>query len=177
MCWFSVNAENTRDAKQGENLVVTQAPHGASNWLTSPGDAGTAVCVRGNAQTAVERPDVAGVRGATFEQQSKPDEHGRRDFMNYIDGAKEKVALNDLPPDTKVRVLRIFAEREFPTKEIPATLGIVHKTTVPLPNPVMNSAGIEERELVGVGVRAGGGNSASVPQQSRRRGFRFYNRG
>ena len=37
MCMYSVTAENSRDARQGEDLVVTQAIHGQSNWLTGGG--------------------------------------------------------------------------------------------------------------------------------------------
>ena len=37
MCMYSVTADNSRDAEQGEDLVLTRAPHGISNWLTEAG--------------------------------------------------------------------------------------------------------------------------------------------
>ena len=108
MCMFSVTAENSRDARQGEDLVVSQASHGCSNWLTQAGKPGIAVCVPHTAVLAVQLPKQA-VRGATFEQAKQPDKNGRQDFLNYLDGKKERVALDDLPKRTKIRVLHLFA--------------------------------------------------------------------
>ena len=108
MCMYSVTAENSRDARQGEDLLVTQAPHGGSNWLTEAGKSQIAVCVGHTAALAVQLPDQP-VRGASFEQARQPDEHGNRDFLNYLDSRKERVALNELPVMTKIRVLHLFA--------------------------------------------------------------------
>jgi hypothetical protein len=105
---YSVTAENSRDARQGEDLVVTRAPHGSSNWLTEAGKSATAVCVRNTAVLAVQLPHES-VRGASFEQAPVPDERGHRDFLKYLDGEKERVALSALPLMTKVRVLHLFA--------------------------------------------------------------------
>ena len=91
MCMYSVTAGNSRDARQGEDLVVTRAPHGVSNWLTESGKPNIAVCVRNTAALAVEIPNES-VRGASFEQASQPDARGNRDFLNYLDGEKERVA-------------------------------------------------------------------------------------
>jgi hypothetical protein len=105
---YSVTAGNSRDARQGEDLVVTRAPHGSSNWLTETGKPSIAVCVRNTAALAVEIPNES-VRGASFEQAWQPDARGNRDFLNYLDGEKERVALNDLPRATRIRVLHLFA--------------------------------------------------------------------
>ena len=44
MCYASAEG-HSRDATQDEVLVVRRQPHG-SNWLVSPEDASTAVCLR-----------------------------------------------------------------------------------------------------------------------------------
>ena len=106
MCMYSVTAENSRDAKQGEDLTVTQAPHGGSNWLTEASKPNIAVCVRNTAALAIQLPNQP-VRGASFEQAQQPDDHGNRDFLNYLDGEKERVALNNLPSMTKYLCARI----------------------------------------------------------------------
>ena len=108
MCMYSVTAGNSRDAKQGEDLVVTRAPHGGSNWLTEAGKPNVAVCVPDTAVLALQLPNQS-VRGASFEQALHSDEYGNRDFLNYLDGERERVALNWLPAMTKVRVLHLFA--------------------------------------------------------------------
>jgi len=113
MCMYSVTAENSRDAKQGEDLVVTRAPHGGSNWLTEAGKSNIAVCVRNTAVLAVQLPNES-VRGASFQQAPFPDEGANRDFLNYLDGSKERVALSALPVMTKVRVLHLFANTTPP---------------------------------------------------------------
>ena len=108
MCMYSVTAQNSRDARQGEDLVVTRAPHGASNWLTEAGKPDVAVCVPHTAVLGVQLPDDS-TRGALFEQARVPDECGNRDFLVYLDGEKERVALNSLIVMTKIRVLHLFA--------------------------------------------------------------------
>ena len=142
MCMYSVTARNSRDARQGEDLTITQAPHGGSNWLTEAGKSNVAVCVPNTAALAVQLPNQP-VRGAWFEQSRQPDDHGNRDFLNYLDGEKERVALNDLPRMTKIRVLRLFANNTGPARAIPATVN-------------SESGG----ELVGAGVS--GGNRRGV---------------
>jgi len=105
---YSVTAQNSRDARQGEDLVVTRAPHGASNWLTEAGKPDVAVCVPNTAVLGVQLPEES-TRGAWFKQARVPDERGHHDFLVYLDGAKERVALSSLPVMTKVRVLHLFA--------------------------------------------------------------------
>jgi hypothetical protein len=133
---YSVTAENSRDAQQGEDLKVTQASHGQSNWLTGGGKPNIAVCVPHTAVLAVQLPKQA-VRGATFEQAKQPDAEGNRDFLNFLDGAKERVPLNHLPKQTKVRVLHLHAHHAPATLVIPAAIGEA------------------EGELVGAGVSGG----------------------
>jgi hypothetical protein len=120
MCMYSVTAENSRDARQGEDLVVTRAPHGGSNWLTEAADPKTAVCVRHTAVLAVQLSREP-VRGASFEQAPFPDERGNRDFLKYLDGDNERVALNVLPVLTKVRVLHLFANSTPPIVPVDLT--------------------------------------------------------
>jgi hypothetical protein len=102
MCLYSVTAQNSRDARQGEDLVVTRAPHGGSNWLTEACKPHVAVCVPNTAVLGVQLPDES-TRGASFEQARVPDERGNRDFLVYLDGEKERVALSSLPLMTKAR--------------------------------------------------------------------------
>jgi hypothetical protein len=130
---YSVTAENSRDARQGEDLVVTRAPHGGSNWLTETGKADVAVCVPNTAALAVQLPNES-VRGASFEQANVPDQRGNRDFLNYLDGEKERVPLSGLPIMTKVRVLHLFAHTP-PAVVVPTVL-----------------ESINEEELVGAGT-------------------------
>jgi hypothetical protein len=130
---YSVTAENSRDARQGEDLVVTRAPHGGTNWLTEPGKSDVAVCVTNRAVLAVQLPNES-VRGASFEQATQPDERGNRDFLNYLDGEKERVPLRSLPIMTKVRVLHLFANTP-PAVVVPTVLESVN-----------------EEELVGAGT-------------------------
>ena len=124
MCMYSVTAQNSRDARQGEDLVVTRAPHGGSNWLTEAGKPNVAVCVPNTAVLGVQFPDES-TRGASFEQARVPDERGNRDFVVYLDGERERVALSSLPVMTKVRVLHLFANKS-PEAVVPRVLETEH---------------------------------------------------
>jgi hypothetical protein len=121
---YSVTAQNSRDARQGEDLVVTRAPHGGSNWLTEAGKPDVAVCVRNTAVLGIQLPDES-TRGASFEQARVPDERGNRDFLIYLDGEKERVALSSLPLMTKVRVLHFFANTS-PQPAAPRVIEAAH---------------------------------------------------
>ena len=81
--------------------------------MTEPDKLGVAVCVRNTAVLAVQLPHEI-TRGASFEQSPHPDEHGDRDFLNFLDGEKERIALNRLPLLTKIRVLHLFANTPTP---------------------------------------------------------------
>ena len=124
MCMYSVTAQNSRDARQGEDLVVTRAPHGGSNWLTETVKPNVAVCVPHTAVLGVQLPDES-TRGASFEQARVPDERGNRDFVVYLDGERERVALSSLPVMTKVRVLHLFANKS-PEAVVPRVLETEH---------------------------------------------------
>jgi hypothetical protein len=104
MCMYSAAAEHTRDAIQGEDLVVSPAPHGCSNWLTSSGKSHIAVCIPNKAALAVQQTGSDRVRGANFVHLREPID-GHYDYLDYIDGNRERVALDNLPRDTKFRVL------------------------------------------------------------------------
>ncbi len=103
MCAFSATTENTRDARRGETLVVSPAPHGVSNakWLTESGKPGIAVCVPPGAVLSIQKPGKKEVRGATFEQAKN-----QQDFLNFLDGKKERMALNDVPSGTMITLLQ-----------------------------------------------------------------------
>ena len=64
-------------------------------------------------------------QGASFEQARVPDERGNRDFLVYLDGEKERVALSSLPVTTKVRVLHLFANTS-PEAAAPRVLEAEH---------------------------------------------------
>jgi hypothetical protein len=137
MCEYSATAANSRDARQSEDLVLTQAPHGGSSWLTEAGKPGIAVCIPNTAVLAVQLPK-AEVRGATFEEIREGDANGNHDFLNFINGARERIALNSLPKQTKVRILHLQAAHlGAMAPVIPATIG---------------SAETDSDELVSVGM-------------------------
>jgi hypothetical protein len=101
MCQFSAYAEQTRDARQGEDLVVSMAPHGSSHWLTGPGKPDIAVCIPNQAPLAIQIAGSDEVRGGNFEH------IGRADSLVFMDGKQERVALNDIPCGSKVRILAL----------------------------------------------------------------------
>lgn len=130
MCQYSATAENMRDAREGEDLVIAPAPHGTSKWLTEPGKPECAVCVPHTAVLAVQRPESKQVRGALFEQrEGRPDRDGNVDFLKYVDGPRERVALNALPLGTMARVLRNF-HNGGRLPEVPAVIGAAEKEMV-----------------------------------------------
>jgi hypothetical protein len=120
MCQFSATAENTRDARKGEDLVVSRAPHGASHWLTEPRKPGCAVCIPNAAVLAVQIPNGA-VRGAHFEQR-KQHVSGHFDFLNFLDGEKESVPLDELRLGTGVRVLQLESVGRPVVPRVPAAI-------------------------------------------------------
>jgi hypothetical protein len=122
---YSVTAENSRDARQSEDLIVTRAPHGGSNWLTEAGKSNVAVCIPDTAVLAVQLPNES-VRGASFEQARIPDERGNRDFLKYLDGDKERVPLRGLPIMTRIRVLHLLANTP-PAVVVPTLLESVNE--------------------------------------------------
>src|SRR5258708_37876479 len=99
MCQYSAYAEWTRDARQGEDLVVSNAPHASSHWLTEPGKPHIAVCIPNQAPLAVQVAGSTEIRGANFEHQ------GWVDFLGFIDRDRERVALNHVPCESKTRGL------------------------------------------------------------------------
>src|SRR6266851_4294907 len=140
MCQYSAYAEWTRDARQGEDLVVTNAPHAGSHWLTEPGKPQIAVCIPNQAPLAVQVAGSTEVRGANFEHQ------GWVDYLRFIDRDRERVALNDIPCGSKARVLALAAR---------APRAPVVRAAEP--------ATIEERELVSAGPLASGGGIRRRP--------------
>jgi hypothetical protein len=150
MCMYSVTAQDSRDARQGEDLVVTRAPHGISNWLTEAGKSDCAVCVPDTAVLAVQLPNQP-VRGASFEQAHEQvphaGAHGHHDFLNYLDGEKERVALNSLPAMTKVRVLHLFAN---------SRRAVVVPAALDTPTPLSSERGGDLVEAGGIDRRRHG---------------------
>ncbi|HVO29064.1 MAG TPA: hypothetical protein VMT81_03725 [Candidatus Paceibacterota bacterium] len=109
MCQYSTNERNTRDARQNEDLTITCAPHGGSNWLTEPGKPDIAVCIPNKAPLAVQVSGSDEIRGANFKQSDQPI-NGDYDFLVFLNpnGENEIVALNNLPCGTMVRVLALY---------------------------------------------------------------------
>jgi hypothetical protein len=107
MCYASVGNQS-RDAKEDEILVVKRQPYG-SNWLVSPDDASTAVCLRGGTEVELLYiPEVIqqGIRmpgeaKATF----KTEDCWERDV--FVFDNRRTVSLQKLPTGQVVRVLSI----------------------------------------------------------------------
>ena len=107
MCYASVG-NRSRDAKEDEILVVKRQPYG-SNWLVSPDDASTAVCLRGGTEVellyipevAQRRLRMADEAKATF----KTEDLWERDV--FVFDNRRTVSLQKLPAGQVVRVLSI----------------------------------------------------------------------
>ena len=73
MCYFSATADNSRRARLGETLVVSDSPHGFTRWITAPSEPNMAVCIPPTAKLGVETfPTI--VREARFELDPDVDE-------------------------------------------------------------------------------------------------------
>lgn len=120
MCEFSASAERQRDARQNEDLVISRAPHGGSNWITEPGKPDVAVCCRDTTVLAIQTPSGK-TRGAKFVQKLQP-VIGVCDFVQYQDEEKELVPLNDLPLGTGIRVLLVISSEGHPMPAIPEVI-------------------------------------------------------
>jgi hypothetical protein len=107
MCYASAEGRS-RDARQDEVLVVRRQPHG-SNWLVSPEDTSTAVCLRTGTdiellyvpQDTQRRFGVPQETTATF----KMEDWWRRDLFVLNNG--RKVVLRKLEEGQVVRVLSV----------------------------------------------------------------------
>jgi hypothetical protein len=109
MCYFSAEG-HSRNSREDEVLVVKRQPHG-TNWLVSPDDCSTAVCLRqGTEVELLYIPDetrrkygVAQEAKASF----KMKDWWRRDLFVLKNG--RKVQLKNLQPGQVVRVLSVEA--------------------------------------------------------------------
>jgi hypothetical protein len=107
MCYVSAEGRS-RDAKEDEVLVVSKQPH-ESNWLVSPDDPSTAVCLKEGTQVELlyipektqRKFDFPRETQATF----KMEKWWRRDLFVLGDG--RKVELRKLQPGQVVRVLSV----------------------------------------------------------------------
>ena len=126
MCYASAEGRS-RDAREEEVLVVSRQPHG-SNWLVSPDDMSTAVCLKEGTKVELlyipektqRQFDCPREAEATFKMQ----EWWRRDLFVLRDG--QKIPLKKLRPGQVVRVLvgpgilnrkEVYPERE-PTEPV-----------------------------------------------------------
>jgi hypothetical protein len=141
MCEFSASAERQRDARQNEDLVVSRAPHGGSNWITEPGKPDIAVCCRDTTVLAIQTPSGK-TRGAKFVHKLRP-MIGAYDFVQYQDDGKELVPLNDLPLGTGIRVLLVISSEGQAMPTVPETIPSTRQ------EPADNGT---EGELVAVGA-------------------------
>lgn len=160
MCQFSATADNQRDARQGEDLRVTKAPHGGSNWLTSVGKTNCAVCIPNTAVLAVQLPDQQ-TRGCNFQHTPGGD------FLKFLDGKQERISLNKLALGSGVRVLTLHAVSDAKTPAIPTAVSTTQHTAAPYPGMPVEAEG----ELVT--VDAGSGNSGGNRIGRRNRLTRF----
>ena len=107
MCYASAEGRS-RDARQDEVLVVRKQPYG-TNWLVSPEDASTAVCLRtGTAVELLYVPKETQRRFGTQEEALatfKMDDWWRRDVFLLRNG--RKVLLRKLQDGQVVRVLSV----------------------------------------------------------------------
>ena len=107
MCYASTEG-HSRNARADEVLVVRRQPHG-SNWLVSPEDASTAVCLRTGTEVELlyvpeetqRRFDMQQEAAATF----KTDDWWRRDIFVLKNG--RKVVLRKLQEGQVIRVLSV----------------------------------------------------------------------
>jgi len=107
MCYVSAEG-HSRDARADEVLVVRRQPHG-SNWLVSPEEASTAVCLRTGTEVELlyipedtqRRFGVPQETTATF----KMEDWWRRDAFVLKNG--RKVVLRKLREGQVVRVLSV----------------------------------------------------------------------
>ena len=116
MCQFSAFADNTRDARQGEDLVVSTAPHGGSHWLTEPGKPDCAVCIPDSAVLAVQIPNQP-VRGANFAQ---------RKIAAASEQKKQALMTNNTRRGTILNTLQQTIINDFPV--VPLWFGCFWET-------------------------------------------------
>ena len=117
MCYVSTEGRS-RDAREDEVLVVSRGPHGV-NWLVSPDDISTAVCLRKGTEVELLYIPEATQRQFRLPQEAKARftmEHWwRRDLFVFQNG--QRVPLQKLQSGQVIRVLsRQTASNQ---KEIP----------------------------------------------------------
>jgi hypothetical protein len=109
MCYVSAEGRS-RDAKEDEVLVVSRQPHD-SNWLVSPDDPSTAVCLKEGTQVELLYIPEKTQRKFGFPPETqatfKMEKWWRRDLFVLRDG--RKVELRKLQPGQVVRVLSVRA--------------------------------------------------------------------
>ncbi|MCI0421590.1 MAG: hypothetical protein L0387_22410 [Acidobacteria bacterium] len=109
MCYASAEG-HSRNARADEVLVVRRQPHG-SNWLVSPEDASTAVCLRtGTEVELLYIPEETQRRfGLPVEVKTnfRTDDWWRRDVFVLRNG--RKVVLRKLQEGQVIRVLSVPA--------------------------------------------------------------------
>jgi len=107
MCYASAEGRS-RDARADEVLVVQRRPHG-TNWLVSPEDASTAVCLRtGTEVELLYVPEETQRRYGTQQETTatfKTDDWWRRDVFLLNNG--RKALLRKLQEGQVVRVLSV----------------------------------------------------------------------
>lgn len=127
MCDYSLKAEKTVDAKQGQKLITTRFPGGSIGFADYKGEAGTAVCLRPGTEVAFAEPvRDAGFRyehpieygtTAKFVQRNVGQDYMHHDYLEFPNGTELPVAA--LADFQRAEVLQLpadpTAKREFTT--------------------------------------------------------------
>lgn len=107
MCYASAEGLS-RNARQGEVLVVERQPHGA-NWLVSPDKKNMAVCLKDGTEVELLYIPVQTQQRFQLPQETKAtfrmNDWWRRDV--FILANKRKIPLKKLQPGQVVRVLSV----------------------------------------------------------------------
>jgi hypothetical protein len=128
MCWFSAHERlPTRDAIEGEELVVRQFPDLGRRWLASPEEPDVAVCICNGCNLRLS--EVPGELQALL---GIGPEAVARFQQNYL--APRKLLRRFLPPENLQDVLVFPGGNHFPVGHLPIGMRIdVLSTRIPAP--------------------------------------------
>jgi hypothetical protein len=122
MCDYSLHAQATRDAVQGESLITSRFPNTDTKGFASPKDCHTAVCLKPGTEIVFEHDPMRssfwrflfgrkrniGNCFATFTQVNKNAVGTHHDALVFVDGTR--VLLTNLVPGQYARVVQLPKE-------------------------------------------------------------------